>query len=156
MSFQTNMKAQDYKKRAQANELVYDLPMNTPDCIWKVKKFPMQQFLLAGKLPTFLAAKIKKAATETEYDEVEEKMSKTDYDETLAFTKNAIEYIAVEPRVSENPQSEDEIAHEDIPKEDLEILQNWIVSGGSADAEFIYSGHQPERIVGNYRGVNTI
>lgn len=130
------MKAQDYKKKAQGNDLVYDLPMDTPDCIWKVRKFPIEQFLLAGKLPTFLASKIKKAAIGEDIGEVEdEKMSEQEYEETLSFTKQAIEYIAVEPRVSANPQTDDEIGHEDITKEDFAILQNWAVGGGAAEAE---------------------
>lgn len=128
------MKASDYKKQTQLNDLVFDLPMATPNCIWKVRQFPVEQYLLAGKLPTFLAEKIKKTIIENAPAELDA-MSEQDFDETLAFTKKAIEYIAIEPRVSSNPQSEDEIAHEDIPQPDFQILQNWIVSGGAADAE---------------------
>ncbi len=128
------MKASDYKKQTQANDLVFDLPMATPNCIWKVRQFPVEQYLLAGKLPTFLAEKIKKTIIEEKPVELGQ-MSEEDFDETLAFTKKAIEYIAIEPRVSANPESDDEIAHEDIPQADFQILQNWIVTGGAADAE---------------------
>lgn len=131
------MNASDYKKLASAKRaeaMDVELPSGA---VWKLREPPIQQFVLAGKLPSAMAAKLAKIAQENNNDAAGRKaiMSSLDSDEligALSFGRDLLLHCAVEPVISLNPTSDDQIAPEDIMPEDFTFLMNWVLSGGKS------------------------
>jgi hypothetical protein len=136
------MNAKDYKKlasakRAEAETFDVTLPSGA---VWKLTEPPIQQFVLSGKLPAALAAKMVKAAKESGGDKEQakqamfEELTTEDIMSNLAFGRDLLLVCAVHPRIVLNadPDSETEIAPEDILPEDFMFLVNWMLRGGDS------------------------
>lgn len=134
------MNAKDYKKLASAKRaeaVTFDVTLPSGS-MWKLIEPPIQQFMLAGKLPASLTAKIAAIATKTNGGSAEatrEMMSELtpeDLLDNLAFGRDLLLFCAIEPRISLNPSSDNEIAPEDILPEDFLFLINWVMTGGKS------------------------
>lgn len=132
------MKAAEYKrlasaKRVEAPLLDVELPSG---CVWKLREPPIEQFVLAGKLPAALAAKMAKAAqdggSEQADKDLQDSLTPEDLLNNMAFGRDLLLYCAVEPRISLNPTSDDEIAPEDILPDDFTFLVSWVMTGGKS------------------------
>lgn len=130
------MNANDYRKLASAKRaeaMDVELPSGA---VWKLREPPIQQFIMAGKLPTSMAAKLAKLAKESDSaDGRKAVLNSLDPGElvtALAFGRDLLLSCAVEPVISLNPTSDTEIAPEDIMPEDFTFLMNWVLSGGKS------------------------
>lgn len=127
------MNAKDYKKLASAKRaeaVKVELPSGGT---WKMRELPIQQFMLAGKLPTALATRMAEIAANKDGDKGESILATLSPDELVAimlFARDALVFCAVEPRISTTPTGDDEIGPEDILPEDFEFLTNWVLTGG--------------------------
>lgn len=133
------MSTQDYrvfasKHRTGENTIDVKAPSGY---VWKMKTPPIQEFILAGKLPAALTAKLTKIATEHK-DNSEEaqkamlaKLTPDDFLANLAFGRDLLVHCAVDPKISLNPTSEDEISPEEIIPEDFMFLIGWVMRGGT-------------------------
>jgi hypothetical protein len=134
------MNAEDYKKLASAKRLeTFDV--ETPSgAVWKMREPPIEQFIIAGKLPASLAAKMasvvgrsggdKDSASKAMLTELEPE----DLMNNLTFGRDLLLYCAVEPRISLSPTDENEIAPEDILPDDFMFLISWVMTGGKSGA----------------------
>lgn len=134
------MNAKDYKKLASAKrgaKAVIDVTVPSGG-VWKMIEPPIQQFVMAGKLPASLAAKMAAAATGKDVadagQEMLEKLTPEDLMQNLQFCRDLLLHCAVEPKIviDADPDSETEIAPEDIDPEDFEFLIKWVMTGGKA------------------------
>lgn len=105
--------------------------------VWKLRKFPIAQWTLAGKVPNFFTSKT--AMSMISAGTINEKsfgknVNADDVNEMLDFMREVALYSAVSPRISLEPTSDDEIAPEDISKDDFNALIKWTMapSGGEA------------------------
>jgi hypothetical protein len=134
------MKASEYRKLRQSNnakEKIYDVTLPS-GCVWKMRTPPIQQFMLAGKLPKDLATKMvditSSGGTKAETQKkIAETMTATELTQTLAFGRDLLLHCAVEPRIVLNPDpdSEYEIAPEEIDPVDFDFLLAWVMKGGN-------------------------
>lgn len=129
------MNAKEYKKLAAKKRLttdIYDLQLPS-GAIWKLRKPPIEQFIMAGKLPTALVARMAKAAKkDAEATDVMRDLSADEMVASLEFGRDLLLYCAVEPAIALNPKGENEIAPEDILPDDFLFLINWLITGGRA------------------------
>jgi hypothetical protein len=136
------MNAQDYKQMASAKQGSALIDVTLPSgAVWKLKEPPIQQFVMAGKLPASLAAKM--AAIAKKHEGNKDATGKAMVSEigteglmkNLEFGRDLLLHCAVEPRISiESPVPDDAIAPEDILPEDFEFLIGWVMSGGKSGA----------------------
>lgn len=126
------MNVKEYKKRKK----VIDVLTPSGD-VWKMRLPPIQQFIMAGKLPASLANKMALAANKGgSKEEILESLETEDILKNLEFCRDVLMYCAVEPRIVANadPDSETEIAPEEIDPEDFEFLLLWVMTGGKLGA----------------------
>jgi hypothetical protein len=133
------MNAKDYKKLAsqkRTEEVLHDVPVPSGG-VWKMREPPIEQWVLAGKLPGSLVSKMAAAAgTNGDLDAAKKGLLQTlkpeDLLNSLEFGRDLLLYCAVEPRIKmdADPESETEIAPEDILPEDFPFLINWVLTGG--------------------------
>jgi hypothetical protein len=125
------MKAQDYRKLStkKADTLIdVTLPSGA---VWKLRQPPIQQFIAAGKLPSSLVGKLAAAAaTDSDPNAAVKTLNPTELIQSLEFSRDLLLACAVEPRISLNPKSDDEIAPEEILPEDFQFLMKWVIQGG--------------------------
>lgn len=131
------MKASEYKKHARSKRAKSKLhEVTVPSgAVWKLLEPPIEQFIIAGKMPASLAAKMATAARSGAAAEEEaEHLTPDDLLNNLIFGRDLLLYCAVEPRVKldADPDSETEIAPEDILPEDFDFLISWVVTGGGS------------------------
>jgi len=130
------MKAQDYKKLAaeKSDKIIHDVELPS-GAVWKLIEPPVQQFIMAGKLPAALTAKLAAVAKRnngvTGSDLLKE-LSEEDLLHNLEFGRDLLIHCAVEPRIAIYPKDENEIGPEDILPEDFNFLLNWCFSGGKS------------------------
>lgn len=134
------MNAKDYKKLASAKRVeaeVFDVTLPSGS-VWKLREPPIQQFVLAGKLPASLAAKMAKAAQDGKNNpdganqDLQDSLTPEDLLNNIAFGRDLLLFCAVEPKISLNPVHDDEIAPEDILPEDFGFLMSWVMTGGKS------------------------
>lgn len=134
------MNASDYKKLASAKRteaVVFDVELPS-GAVWKLREPPIQQFVLSGKLPAALAAKMVKTAKEAGGDKeaakaaMFEQLTTEDIMTNLAFGRDLLLVCAVEPEISLNPVNDNQIAPEDILPDDFMFLVNWLLRGGQS------------------------
>lgn len=134
------MNAKEYRKLAtqkQSEIKVFDVTLPS-GAVWKLKEPPIQQFVLAGKIPASLAAKMAKAASKsggnmaTAKESAIKDLSADDLLNSLAFGRDLLLYCAVSPKISLDPKADDEIAPEEILPEDFTFLINWVMKGGNS------------------------
>lgn len=134
------MNANDYRKLASAKRVdgeVFDVTVPSGS-VWKLREPPIQQFVLAGKLPATLAAKMTGIAQQYEGDEAGAKkalmdqLSPEDIVSNLAFGRDLLLHCAIEPKISLNPKNDNEIAPEEILPEDFGFLISWVMTGGKS------------------------
>lgn len=128
------MNANDYRKLASAKR-AEAMDVTLPSgAVWKLCEPPIQQFVLAGKLPSSMAAKLAKIAQDGNADgkAVLPNLDPEELMGALAFGRDLLLHCAVKPQISLNPIGEDQIAPEDIMPEDFTFLLNWVLSGGKS------------------------
>lgn len=135
------MKASEYRKKmasaGRSSETIHDVKLPS-GCVWKLKEPPIQQFIVSGKLPASLAAKMAQVSTANGGDQtavseaLKQELTPEDFTNSLAFGRDLLLFCAVEPRISLNPTFEDEIAPEEIDPEDFDFLLGWVISGGKS------------------------
>jgi hypothetical protein len=132
------MNAKDYKKLASAKQgdMVQEVTLPSK-AVWKMLEPPIKQFVMAGKLPASLAAKMAGIAQrhegEVDGEAMLKELSREDLMKNLEFGRDLLLHCAVEPRISlAVPLPEDAIAPEDILPEDFEFLLGWVMSGGKS------------------------
>lgn len=134
------MNREDYKthisaKRAAEKTFDVELPSGA---VWKLREPPIQQFMLAGKLPASLASKMAKVAERSGEDAKAAQVAMTaeltaeDVMGSLEFGRDLLLHCAVEPEISLKPVNDNQIAPEDIWPEDFAFLINWVLTGGKS------------------------
>ncbi len=128
------MKASEYRKLAKASDTdgVFDLTLPS-GAVFKVKRPPSQQWILAGRLPSSLAEKltgIQDSSGGVDLERAQKTLSPGETIKMLEFGRDLLLYAVVEPKISIDPQGEEEIAPEDILPEDFNFLYQWAMSGG--------------------------
>lgn len=133
--------AAKYKKLASAKRSEATLHEITlpSGAVWKLMDPPVSQFVMAGKLPSSLAAKMAEAIKGSGGDIVEAQkramasLSPEDIVANLEFGRDLLLACAVEPRISLTyPTPDDAVAPEDILPVDFTFLIEWVMSGGNA------------------------
>jgi hypothetical protein len=115
-------------KRSEATEVT--LPSGA---VWKLREPPIQQWIVSGKLPSALAAKMAQAASNGGADDPQQmlqQLTPEDLLSNLEFGRDLLLFCAVEPRITLGPTNENAIAPEDILPEDFAFLMSWVLSGG--------------------------
>lgn len=134
------MNAKEYRKlvsEKQSEIPVFDVTLPS-GAVWKLKEPPIQQFVLAGKVPASLAAKLAKSASKSGGNLASAKetaiqdLSANDLLDSLAFGRDLLLYCAVSPKISLDPKEDDEIAPEEIHPDDFTFLINWVMKGGNS------------------------
>lgn len=134
------MNAKEYRKLASAKQsevAVFDVTLPS-GAVWKLKEPPIQQFVLSGKLPSSLAAKMAKAVSKSNGDVASAKadaineLSADDLLDSLAFGRDLLLYCAVSPKIALEPTADDEIKPEEILPDDFTFLINWVMKGGDS------------------------
>lgn len=133
--------AAKYKKNAsekRSSQKVYDVSLPS-GFVWRLTDPPISQFVMAGKLPSSLAAKIAEAIKGSGGDMAEAQkramasLSPEDIVANLEFGRDLLLACAVEPRISlQHPTPDDCIAPEEILPEDFSFLIEWVMRGGDA------------------------
>lgn len=135
------MKANNYKQMASASrtaEEVFEVTVPS-GFVWKLREPPIQAFVLAGRLPATLTAKMANlheryagdvdGATQACLEELDAGELLTN----LIFARDLLLHSAVEPKIMINPGPDDDaIAPEDILPKDLEFLLGWVMGGGKS------------------------
>lgn len=125
------------KKRSEGVLHSLTLPSGA---VWKLREPPLQQFIVAGNLPASLLKKMFSAArnaglSDASAESCEALVKAFTADELvvqLEFARDLILYCSVEPKISLDPQNDNELAPTDILPEDFEFLKNWVMNGGRA------------------------
>lgn len=134
------MNAEEYKKLASAKRVedaAIDVTLPS-GCVWKLKEPPIQQWVIAGKLPSSLVAKMASAAqnasnngtSDVAMKEFAEQLTPEDIMNNLAFGRDLLLHCAVEPRITPDGVGENAIRPEDILPDDFMFLINWVMRGG--------------------------
>jgi hypothetical protein len=103
------------------------------DFVWQLRLYPLDKMLYAGKLPEFLASEMISAMEKKGVlpaDALAAKIKGSDVLDTLKFMRDVVQFCAVKPRISLNPQNDDEIAPEEIELNDFEFIYFWAMAGG--------------------------
>jgi hypothetical protein len=104
----------------------------------------LQMFVVSGALPLGVAEKMEAARAEGKTDEQAFKMlSPKEQIASINFATKLVRYICVSPKIVDNPQTDDEIAPEELLPEDFSFLVQWAQSGGG-EAEKLNS-FRPQR-----------
>lgn len=111
-------KAKEWKNKARAEKASEELTLPSGMVITARRPGPMQ-LMQWDKLPTALAA----AVTGTKITAGD--LSTRDLSELAEFMRTLIMWCCVDPRVSLNPQSEEEIHPREIPEQDWVFIVNW-------------------------------
>jgi hypothetical protein len=153
--------AKSYAKHAQAkrSELSLNEIKLPSGFVWKLADPPIQQFVMSGKLPSHLAAKMAAAikASGGDVAEAQKKamasLSPEDIIANLEFGRDLLLACAIEPRISlEHPVPDDAVAPEDILPEDFSFLLNWVMKGGeSGNGLDTFRGESGKRLASRSR-----
>lgn len=144
------MSANNYKQMASASqntEKIFDVTVPS-GFVWKLREPPLKAFILAGKLPAALTAKMADIHSRFHGDfegaqraSIEE-LTGEEVLANLEFARDMLLLSAVEPKIAIKPANEDEIAPEEILPEDLEFLIGWVMAGGKSGEDL--STFRPE------------
>jgi len=137
------MNASDYKKLASAKRTeIETFDVEVPSgAVWKLREPPIQQFVLAGKLPATLVTKMAEAAQkaanngdlEAAKKEFFETLTHEDILTNLAFGRDLLLYCAVEPKITlDGTDSDETIKPEEILPDDFMFLISWCMKGGKS------------------------
>ena len=118
-------------RKKEETEKVFDVTLPS-GFVWKLRAPALNQFILAGKLPAALTAKMveitaqAEGTTEEVGAQIMARLTPAEIVQNLEFNRDLVIYCAVEPKISLNPQDENEIGLTDILPEDFEFLMNWV------------------------------
>lgn len=147
------MKASEYKKLTQAKQKSELLNVELPSgAVFICRRPPVQQWILAGRLPENLASKLTDAAKESA-DSALKELKPDELMKALMFGRDLIVHSVIEPKIALEPKTENEIAPEDILPEDFEFLLNWVMSGGEAAKSL--EPFRPERLGDSPSGIHS-
>lgn len=140
------MKVSEYRKAAKSQpETLHDVTLPS-GFVWKLRTPPVQQFMLSGRLPKDLASKLVQIGKITDkaarQKAIAENLTPEELTQNLAFGRDLLLYCAVQPRIviDADPNSEDEIAPEEIDPVDFDFLLAWVMKAGD-----------PGKTLGNFR-----
>lgn len=129
------MKASEYKKLASKARVTHDVELPS-GAVFKLTDPPVQQWVLAGRLPTGLMAKMvavaKGTAGESEEATAEaalKAMTEEEFVLQLTLGRELLLATVIEPKLTADG-GEDSIAITDILPDDYTFLMKWIWSGG--------------------------
>lgn len=123
-----------YKEKARARIKTQEVELPS-GAIFLLRKPDLEKFAISGALPSSIAGKMEQAAKQGKSSEdAFLDLSPAEKEKSFQFGRTLIFYICVEPRVVENPQSDDELTIEDLDSEDLKFLLEWARSGGGEAA----------------------
>ncbi len=112
-------KASEWKQRAQEDARAEAAELLLPSGMKILARRPdAAQMAVWGRLPLQLAAAAGKGQSEVA-------SSSDEAIELMAFMRDLLVYVCVEPRISLAPTSDEEIHPRDIPQEDWQFLFRW-------------------------------
>lgn len=113
-------------ERAKNEELV---DVSCPSgMVFKCRRPNIQQFVISGKLPMTLAAKLRDAAT---LGNQAEELDWDDQVRTVDFINHLVRYAAVSPKIVEFPRpGQDEIGYDEVEIDDYNTIAKWAMPGG--------------------------
>ena len=141
------MNAKEYRKLKNQQTKIFDV-VTSSGMVFKCSKPDLQIYYASGKLPDFVKNQMQIAKLQNnDLNEtaLAEKIAK---DETLQekvlhnalFARDLILRHVHEPKLVENPMSDDELGFDELLASDFEELTKWLLSGGEAHAEKFRAG----------------
>lgn len=129
------MKASDYKKLASKARVTYEVELPS-GAVFKLADPPVQQWVMAGRLPTGLMAKmvavakgIEGKSSEAAAEAALKAMTEEEFVLQLTLGRELLLATVIEPRLSAEGDA-DSVALTDILPDDYTFLMKWIWSGG--------------------------
>lgn len=129
------MKASDYKKLASKARVTYEVELPS-GAVFKMADPPVQQWVMAGRLPTGLMAKMIAVAKDTAgggekaaAEAALAAMTEEEFVLQLTLGRELLFATVIEPRLSADGKG-DTVAITDILPDDYTFLMKWIWSGG--------------------------
>lgn len=95
--------------------------------VWRLRRPNLQMFVTNGVLPLNLASKIARGDGKTSTFET---LSDDEQAKLIAFANQVIGYCAVDPKIVEVAENDDEIGFKDVELDDYEALVKWALPGG--------------------------
>lgn len=134
MTTQIETSAQRYRRikaeRAATQEL---FELETPSgMVWKLRKLDLEQFVLSGTMPMQFAAKLAKTheAAGGDAGKAFTSLPLNDQIKAIDFGQKVVRFCAVEPRIVENPEGENEIGYDEVEMDDFNAILEWAMPGG--------------------------
>lgn len=124
------MDLKQYKQLAEkrrAEEPVFDVTLPT-GMVFKMRKPPVEQWMIAGIVPTGALSRLptlQKAMQEAGENGAAPPEAMADGFSLIEFTRKLLFYACVSPRLSLDPQDDDEIHPTDIAPEDFTFMVEW-------------------------------
>lgn len=103
--------------------------------VWTLRHLPKHFFLYYGQLPTVMTAEVIESfpkGREAIEAEIQKALPEEELNKLAFFIRDAVNYAAVNPKISLNPKDETEISPFDISPEDFEFISTLVVQGGEA------------------------
>jgi hypothetical protein len=128
------MKASDYKKHANKKQITEKITLPS-GAEWQMRLPNLEQWVIAGKLPSSLVGKMAEAAKASDGQneqaavELLKSFTEDEFNKALILGRELLIYSAVEPKVSSDG-SGDTLAIEDILPDDFAYLTKYVWSGG--------------------------
>lgn len=108
------------------------------------KKVDLEMFVVSGVLPLSIADKMESAQKKgSSVEAAFEQLSSGEKIKSIEFSTKLVRHICISPKIVDNPQTDDEIAPEELLPEDFTFLLNWAQSGGGEAGKL--DGFHPER-----------
>lgn len=100
--------------------------------VWQCRKPNLFAFVEAGALPQSLATKLAahKDAPPEQQAAAFRALSPQEQTRLIVFQAMLVRNVAVDPRIVELPQADNEIAFDEVTQADFIALANWAVTGG--------------------------
>lgn len=127
-------------KKNPPKEKIYDVPMPS-GFVWKARKFPIEQWTILGKVPKVFTGKIANSLSKVgklDINAVSKTVTPNEAEDMILFVRAIAYYSAVSPSISLDPQTDDEIAPEEIAPEDFSYLLEWAVTPEGKEVEGLH------------------
>ncbi len=121
---------------------------------WLMRPVPKHFYLMFGQLPSAISDRamlaIKNKDEEAFENEMVSKLSAQELFNSMMFTREAVKYACVKPRIAFNPQTEEEISPFDISEKAFKSLAACVMKELGGQTEGLNSfRRQPEQPAGN-------
>lgn len=109
---------------------------------FKLRKAKIQQFISAGLLPAHLSAKLYRASqSKNGMEQAATTFTDDEIVQLIEFDAAVVRYVAVDPKIVDDPEAGDEIGYDDITQADFQAIVQWAITGGG-EAEKLDSFRQ--------------